>query len=149
MSGNVFSFVGTIGRDAEVKYSASGMAILSVNVANNVGYSDKQQTLWIRCTVFGKRAEGKLVDYLKKGQQVFCSGELSPREYTANDGTQKTSLELNANILNLVGKKDSTKPSYPEQDAHSASKANAYQPQTIDSTATKDNFDDWNDDIVF
>jgi single-strand DNA-binding protein len=74
---NVFSFTGTIGRDAEVRYAPSGMAILNITVANNIGFGDKQQTLWIRVALFGKRAEGSLKDYLKKGQQVFVSGELS------------------------------------------------------------------------
>lgn len=103
---NVFSFTGTIGRDAEVKYTTSGMPILNVTVANNVGFGDKQQTLWIRVALFGKRAEGQLPNYLKKGQQVFVSGELTKNEYKANDGTTKTSLELIANIIDLVGKRN-------------------------------------------
>lgn len=103
---NVFSFTGTVGRDAEVRYAPSGVAILNVTVANNIGFGDKQQTLWIRVVLFGKRAEGQLQNYLKKGQQVFVSGELSQSEYTGNDGTTKTSLELNANIIDLIGKRN-------------------------------------------
>ena len=103
---NVFSFTGTVGRDAEVRYAPSGVAVLNVTVANNIGFGDKQQTLWIRAVVFGKKAEGKLVEHLKKGQQVFVSGELTQNEYKANDGTTKTSLELNATIIDLLGKKN-------------------------------------------
>ena len=108
---NVFSFTGTVGRDAEVRYAPSGVAVLNVTVANNIGFGDKQQTLWIRAVVFGKKAEGKLVERLKKGQQVFVSGELTQSEYQAKDGTTKTSLELNANIIDLVGgKKEASAP---------------------------------------
>jgi single-strand DNA-binding protein len=102
---NVFSFTGACGADAEVRYIPSGQPVLSVNVANNTGFGDKQKTMWIRVTVWGKRAESNLKDYLKKGQQVFVSGELTMSEYTANDGTKRTSLELNANIIDLVGGK--------------------------------------------
>lgn len=102
---NVFSFTGTVGRDAEVRFAPSGVAILNVTVANNIGFGDKQQTLWVRVVLFGKRAEGKLPEYLKKGQQVFVSGELTQSEYKANDGTTKTSLELNATIIDLIGKR--------------------------------------------
>jgi single-strand DNA-binding protein len=102
---NTFSFVGTVGRDAEVRFTPSNQAVLNVTVACNVGYGDKQQTLWVRVAVWGKKAEGQLQNYLKKGQQIFVSGELTQREYQANDGTTKTSLELNANILDLVGGK--------------------------------------------
>ena len=127
---NVFSFTGTVGRDAEVRYSPSGVAILNVTVANNIGYGDKQQTLWIRVALFGKRAEGQLKDYLLKGQQVFVSGELTQSEYKANDGTTKTSLELNANIIDLIGKKDG---------------ATQQRPAPARQVAA----DDFNDDIPF
>jgi single-strand DNA-binding protein len=113
---NVFSFTGTVGRDAEVRYLPSGQAVLNVTVANNIGFGDKQQTLWIRCAVWGKRAEGQLKDYLKKGQKVFVSGELSQSEYQATDGTTKTSLELNATVIDLIGKKpDDGQQSQPQQ----------------------------------
>jgi single-strand DNA-binding protein len=110
---NVFSFTGTVGRDAEVRQTSSG-SVLTVTVANNIGFGDKQQTLWIRVTLFGKRAEGQLRDYLKKGQQVFISGELRQNEYQAKDGTTKTSLELTANIIDLIGKRDQQAKPQPE-----------------------------------
>lgn len=134
---NVFSFTGACGRDAEVRYLPNGSAVLNVTVANNVGYGDKQQTLWMRVAVFGKRAEGNLKDYLKKGQQVFVSGELSLNEYKANDGTMKTSLELTANIIELVGKKgDSANNAPPPQGTG--------QPQGVAPYDANENFDDSN-----
>ncbi len=142
---NVFSFTGTIGRDAEVRYAPSGMAILNVTVANNIGFGDKQQTLWVRVALFGKRAEGSLKDYLKKGQQVFVSGELSQNEYKANDGTTKTSLELNANIIDLVGKRSeggTSQQSYQDN--------NLREPAPARAAASHDNFDEpYDDDIPF
>ena len=142
---NVFSFTGTVGRDAEVRYAQSGLAVLSFTVANTIGFGDKQQTLWIRVALFGKRAEGSLKDYLKKGQQVFVSGELTQSEYKANDGTTKTSLELNANIIDLIGKKNES--SQPQQN---------YQPSgvreqpPVRQAASHDNFDvPYDDDIPF
>jgi single-strand DNA-binding protein len=121
------------------------LAVLNVTVANNVGFGDKQQTLWIRVALFGKRAEGQLQNYLKKGQQVFVSGELTQSEYKANDGTTKTSLELNANIIDLIGKKNEA--SQPQQN---------YQPSGVREQApvrqgpSHDNFDvPYDDDIPF
>ena len=112
---NVFSFTGTIGRDAEVRFSPAGLAILNVTVANNIGFGDKQKTNWVRVVLFGKRAEGTLKDFLLKGQQVFVSGELSTNEYDAKDGSgKKFSLELNANIIDLVGgKREGAAPQRP------------------------------------
>ncbi len=127
---NVFSFTGTIGRDAEVRVTPSGQSVLNFTIANNIGFGDRQQTLWIRVALWGKRAEGSLQNYLKKGQQVFISGELTQREYKANDGSTKTSLELNANIVDLVGKRN-------EQGQNTQQAANCNS-----SPSSLDDFDD-------
>jgi single-strand DNA-binding protein len=103
---NVISFTGTVGRDAEVRSTASGQTVLNVAVANNIGFGDKQQTIWFRVALWGKRAEGSLKDYLKKGQQVFISGEMTQSEFVGTDGVKKTTLEINANIVDLIGKRD-------------------------------------------
>lgn len=144
---NVFSFHGTVGRDAEVRYAPSGVAVLNVTVANNIGFGDKQQTLWIRVVLFGKRAEGQLQNYLKKGQQVFVSGELTQSEYKANDGTTKTSLELNANIIDLLGRKNDGSQS--QQNNQSSGYAERQQAPT-QKAASNDSFDaPYDDDIPF
>lgn len=145
---NVFSFTGTVGRDAEVRPTPSGQSVLNVTVANNIGFGDKQQTMWVRVALWGKRAEGSLAQYLKKGQQVFVSGELSMREYQANDGTTKSSLELNANIIDLVGKRNDQAvqgmPAAPQQNYQAAGSAAA------PSYAQPDNFAAaFDDDIPF
>ena len=116
---NAFSGVCTVGRDAEVRYTPSGQAVLNVSLANNVGFGDKQKTNWIRGVVWGKRAEGELKNYLLKGQQVFISGELTTSEFTKNDGTKGFMLEVNATVLDLVGKKnDNSQPAPPPQQNH-------------------------------
>lgn len=148
---NVFSFVGTCGRDAEVRYLPSGQAVLNVNVANNIGFGDKQQTLWIRVALWGKRAEGNLKGFLVKGQQVFVSGELTMSEYKANDGTMRTSLELNANIIDLVGKRnEGGQPAPQNYQSAPASAPSSYAPAQQPSNSS-DNFNDapYDDDIPF
>jgi len=132
---NVFSFTGAIGRDAELRSLPSGQSVLNFTVANNIGYGNRQQTLWIQVALWGKRAEGSLQNYLKKGQQVFVSGELSQREYQANDGSLKTSLELNANIVDLVGKRSEQSGTYPAQ-----TQSNQLSSEDNSSTTRLDDF---------
>lgn len=115
---NVFSFTGTVVRDAEVKDIASGK-ILSVTVANNVGYGDKQKANFVRVNVFGKRAEGQLSTFLKKGQQVFVSGELTLNQYETKDGKTGANLELVASIVDLIGGKS-------QAEAKPVAKSNAF-----------------------
>ena len=130
---NVFSCTGTIGSDAVVRVLPSGQSVLNVSVANNVGFGDRQQTVWLRVVVWGKKAESNLKNFLVKGQQVFISGELTMSEYKANDGTMKTSLEVNASILDLVGKRNESSGSSdynaPAPAASYAPQPQQYQPQ--------------------
>ena len=129
---NIFTFTGRIGRDAEQRYTQSGAAMVSFPVANDTGYGDNKKTTWIRCTIWGKKAEGKLIDYLKKGQEVAVSGECGLNEYQAKDGTNKASIEVNVREVDLVGSKP--KPSQPS----------AQQPEQPAAQG-----DDFSDDIPF
>lgn len=122
---NVLCIVGNLGQDAELKYLPSGAAILNFSVACSSGYGDKKKTTWVRCALFGKQGEA-LERYLKKGSKVFVSGEFSLNEYKANDGTQKTSVELNVRDISLEGGKQET--SVPPQSQHHEQKSNGYAP---------------------
>lgn len=133
---NIFSGVCNVSQDATVKILSSGQAVLNVSVANNTGFGDNQKTNWIRVALWGKRAEGTLVDYLKKGQQVFISGEMNTSEYTKQDGTKGFQVEVNANIVDLVGGKrsENAQPAYEsyQADPHPPAyqqPAPQYQPQ--------------------
>jgi single-strand DNA-binding protein len=100
---NVFTATGNIGNAAETRYLPSGAAVANFSLAVKSGYGDKAQTMWVRCALFGKRAEGGLIEYLIKGAQVAVSGELSTREWKNNEGETKTSIELKVNELTLLG----------------------------------------------
>ena len=125
---NLMTFTGNLGRDAEVKYTASGTAIASFSVPIKSGYGDNEKTSWVRCAIIGKRAEGGLIQYLKKGQLVGISGELSVNTYTNKDGEEKTSVEVFVKEIDLLGSNNQA----PQQ----ASQA----PQQVD------NADDLDDD---
>lgn len=102
---NLLAMTGNLGRDAEVRQAGSS-TVCSFAVALSAGWGDKKTTTWLNCSVWGRQAEGTLPTYLKKGQQVALSGELSTREYQAKDGTMKTSLELRVGTIDLIGKRD-------------------------------------------
>lgn len=137
---NVFSGICNVSKDAEVRQTQAG-SVLSVNLANNVGFGDKQQVIWIQASVWGRRAEGQLASFLLKGQQVFVSGELSQDSYIANDGTQKTSFRLNCTTIDLIGKKsDNPQPAKSYQPPHEAHRQ---------AVAQHENQPPYDDDIPF
>lgn len=94
--------LGNIGGDPEQKYAASGAAILRFNVAVNqrtrVEGEWTEKTEWVRCTVFGQRAES-LANHLRKGMRVFVSGRLEARPWTSQQGEVRAGLELIADTV--------------------------------------------------
>lgn len=98
---NTFVATGRLGRDAETR-SVGETTVTGFSLASDVGYGDKKTTLWVDCSVWGKRGTA-LQDYLTKGTKVTVVGELSEREYTNNNGEEKKSLSLRVNELDLSG----------------------------------------------
>lgn len=147
MSINVCTFSGRLGRDSEVKYTPSGTAILEFSLAVDTGFGDKKTSFWLKCAMFGDRGQ-KLSQYLLKGKQVIVSGELSPREYQAGDGTTKVSLELRVNAVELVGgKQDGGQREAP---AAPRTMTEADKKKAATSAAnTGSPFDDMDDSIPF
>ena len=128
---NILCLTGNLGRDAEVR-QAGGSSVCGFSVAMTSGYGDKKQTVWISCSIWGKQAEGQLPSYLKKGQQVAVSGELSTREYEG-----KTYLELRVGTIDLIGKRDDDAAQGQHQQA-----AAQHSAPTVHSNPAVDNFDD-------
>jgi len=99
---NVWNFTGNLGKDAEVKTLQSGTTICEFSVAVKSGYGDKEKTNWANCVIFGKKAEGGLPAYLKKGTQVAISGELELQEWDGSSG-KGSKLAVVVSELDLIG----------------------------------------------
>ena len=108
---NSVNLVGRLTRDAELRYSSSGMGICKFSIAVNrsVKKNDRWQdeASFFDCTVFGKTAEN-IKQYLVKGQQVCINGELVQNRWE-KDGKQMSRVEINVNHVQLIGGK-SDKP---------------------------------------
>jgi single-strand DNA-binding protein len=99
---NQMTLVGRAGADAEKRYTEKGTAVASVNVATDVGWGDNKSTQWFKVTLWGKLAEN-VSEYITKGKQIFVQGELTASEWTTNEGQQRTTLEVNADTIKLLG----------------------------------------------
>jgi len=115
---NKFIFSGNIGQDVEVRQTNGGKSVANFSVAVKSGWGDNESTTWLRCVIWGKRAESeKLLAKLTKGSRVFGSGEISLREWQDNDGNKQKSLELNIDDIEvMLGGQAQPKPA-PQQAA--------------------------------
>lgn len=106
------NFTGNVGQDAVMGFTQSGAAKLEFSVADTKGKKDAQgnwikeqeQTQWLRCTLWGPDAE-HYAERLKKGARVTVFGEFMAREWTANDGALRTSLDVTVRGLNVINKR--------------------------------------------
>lgn len=102
MSG-IYSALGRIGRNAEVRQTGSGTSVAGFPVAVDVGYGDNKTTLWLDASIWGKRAESALTQYLVKGQQVWVAGEIGTREFQKRDGSPGFAVTLKVQEVSLAG----------------------------------------------
>jgi single-strand DNA-binding protein len=106
------TIVGRIVKNAELRFTANGDAVLGYTVACDVGYGDKKHTVYVNCSMWGKRGEG-VAPYVLKGAPVTVIGEVDEREWESN-GKSGKSLECRVSELILQGSKGDAKPAAPQ-----------------------------------
>lgn len=110
---NNWSITGRLTADAEYKTLASGKNLLVMNVAVNTGFGEYAKTTFVKVQQWGDRG-GKIVDYLRKGTLIACSGELSTNEWSTREGEKRIDLQLTINSLQFYNtKKADTSDSIP------------------------------------
>jgi len=110
MSLNSVQLIGNLTRDPELRYTPNGKAVCTVGLATNRTWTTeagekKEETEFHRIVVWGKLAE-ICSQLLSKGAKAFFQGRISTRNWTAQDGTQKITVEIIAeNMIVLSPKK--------------------------------------------
>lgn len=83
---NKVILVGHLGRDPEVRYTASGLAVATLSLATHEAWRDKttgepkEQTEWHRVMCYGDLAETAGAQ-LRKGNKVYVEGSLHTRKW--------------------------------------------------------------------
>lgn len=98
--------VGNVGRDAEMRYTPSGVPVTSFSVAvnrrwNSATGEQQEKTTWFRVTCWRKLAE-TAGQYVKKGQRILVEGEVEAQAYIDREGTPRGTLELTASNFKFL-----------------------------------------------
>jgi len=105
---NKVILVGNLGKDPEMKYTASGAAIANITVATSESWNDKQsgekveKTEWHRIVAFQRLAE-IMGEYLTKGSQVYIEGKIQTRKWQDQNGQDRYTTEVVANDMQMLG----------------------------------------------
>jgi len=108
---SIFSITGRLGSDSELRETQKGTKVCQFSVAEDRGWGERKETVWVKCAVFGDRAE-KLAPLLTKGKMVEAWGEISASAFKGKDGNPRASLDLRVSEVKLHGggKRDSDEP---------------------------------------
>lgn len=98
------TLIGHLGRNVDTKFLPDGTAVANFSIATSRKRKDGEVSTWWRCVLFGKRGEA-LAQYLHKGDPVLIQGEPYLRSYTAQDGTERQSLECDVREWAFVSSK--------------------------------------------
>ena len=108
---NTVSIEGNLTRDAELKYTTNGTAVLNFSIASNDKMKDKEEVVFIECTVFGKYAEA-IAQYLIKGTPVLVIGSLKQDHWVDNQGKAKSKIYIKVDKMKMFGRKNSDSSKY-------------------------------------
>lgn len=102
---NRVTLIGRLTRDAELKYTSSGMAVCKFSIAVNKfrksGEQRTEETHFFDIVLWGRSGES-LNQYLIKGKQVAIDGELRQNRWE-QDGQPRSKIEIVANNVQLLG----------------------------------------------
>jgi len=106
---NKVMLIGRLGADPQLRYTPSGRASATFNLATNAGWKDQEgnmqeRTDWHRIVAWGKLAE-VMGEWLKKGSSVYIEGRLQTRSYDDANGVKKYITEVVVNDMEMLGRK--------------------------------------------
>ena len=108
---NKVILIGNLGKDPEVKYTQTGMAVARFSLATTDRVKDKDgnwqdRTEWHNLVAFQRTAE-IAAEYLKKGGKVYIEGRLHSDSWDDKEtGQKKYKTEIIINDLVLLGGRD-------------------------------------------
>jgi len=149
---NKVILIGNMGRDPEIRYTPSGLAIANLTLATSESWKDKQsgenveKTEWHRVVMYQRLAE-IAGEYLRKGSKVYIEGRLQTRKWQdKNTGQDRYTTEIVANEMQMLDSKGSAgggESSYQKPAAASAASSSS---GSAEAAPALDSFDD---DIPF
>jgi single-strand DNA-binding protein len=97
---------GRLTRDPELRYTPSGVAVMTFSLALNRRYKDqsgewKDEVSYVNVVVWQRQAE-LASEYLKKGSAVFVEGRLQSRSWETSEGQKRSVLEVKAERLQFL-----------------------------------------------
>ncbi|MFP4146272.1 MAG: single-stranded DNA-binding protein [Halorhodospira sp.] len=156
---NKVILIGNLGRDPEVRYTASGNAVANLALATSDTWRDRQtgeqqeRTEWHRVVLFNRLGE-VAGEYLRKGSKVYIEGRLQTRKWQDQSGQDRYTTEIVASEMQMLDSRGGGGGSAaPMGGADQQSTAQASSPAPAEASGGSSNMQeapaDFDDDIPF
>jgi single-strand DNA-binding protein len=128
--------IGNLGRDPEVRYTPSGVAVANFSIATSESWTSKDgeketRTEWHRIVAFGKLGE-ICGEYLSKGKQVYIEGRIQTRDWEDQNGVKRYTTEIVASQMLMLGTRDAGETFKSEGSAAAAPSSPLQAPEDDD-----------------
>ena len=115
---NKVILIGNLGKDPEVRYLDSGVAVANFSLATTESYKNKEgervsQTEWHNVVLWRGLAE-VAEKWLKKGSSVYIEGKIRHRKWEDKEGNTRYTTEILGDNMTMLGKKDDNSSDAPE-----------------------------------
>lgn len=95
---NKVTLIGNLGKDPELRYTSSGVAVSTFSMATSESWKDpegntQERTQWHSIVAWRKLAE-IVGEYLKKGSKIYLEGRLQYRNYDDKNGVKRYVTEI-------------------------------------------------------
>ncbi len=100
---NKVMIIGNLGKDPEMRFTASGSAVTTFSIAASRNYTSsdgerREETEWFTVVTWNKLAE-TCSQYLQKGRRAYVEGRLQTRSWEGQDGQRRYRTEVIANTV--------------------------------------------------
>ncbi len=118
---NKVMLIGRLGRDPEMRYTASGAAVTTFTLATNrysknADGNGQEETEWHAIVTWDKLAE-TCSQYLTKGRLVYIEGRLQTRSWDGADGQKHYKTEVVAQDMQILDSRQDAPPAAGEAPA--------------------------------
>ena len=155
---NKVILLGHLGKDAETKFTPSGISVSKFSLATNRRSKDQQTGEWKDITDWHNivmwRTEN-ISNYLLKGKQIYVEGRLESRSYEDKEGQKRYITEVvceGSNVI-LLGSGGGSRGDAPESGDYDrpVSMPRSARPQPQSAPAPSDDFSQGpgEDDVPF
>lgn len=139
---NKVFIIGNLVRDPALSYTPSGTAVCKMSVAINRRYKVNNEwqddVVFMDIVVWGKLGENSQ-KYLSKGKKVFIEGRLSQNRWTAQDGSNRSKIEVIAEKVQFLSSPELSGEK-AELESQSASTPEGEEGHSIDSSSIESAF---------